>query len=88
MLKPKLKHLRHPLRTLKVAKSMVASRFEMRAFAAQGDRQFAGDPRYRVQYVTEGFASRRISEAPDVALLDRICAAYNATVEQDRKSVV
>jgi hypothetical protein len=81
MLKPKLKHLRHPLRTLKVAKSMVASRFEMRAFAAQGDRQFAGDPRYRVQYVTEGFASRRISEAPDVALLDRICAAYNATVE-------
>jgi len=81
MLKPKLKHLRHPLRTLKVARSMVTSRFEMRAFAAQGDRQFEGDPRYRVQYVTAGFASRRISDADDVALLDRICAAYNATVE-------
>jgi hypothetical protein len=86
MLKPKLKHLRHPLRTLNVAKSMVAALFEMRAFSARADKKFAGDPRYQLQYVTAGFACRRMSGSDDIALLDRICAAYNAAVEHPESS--
>ena len=81
MLKPKLKHLRHPLRTLNVAKSMAVAHFEMRAFADRGDQQFAHDPRYNLQNVTAGFACRREIDTDDTALLNRICAAYKATVE-------
>lgn len=81
MLKPKLKHLRHPLRTLDVAKSMVVAHFEMRAFANCGDQHFARDPRYNLQNVTAGFACRRDIDTEDTALLNRICAVYKATVE-------
>lgn len=81
MLKPKFKHLRHPLRTLDVATKLVAASVEMRVFADRGDRRFAGDPRYKLQNVTAGFASRRHTESHDTALLGRICAAYNATIE-------
>lgn len=84
MLQPKLKHLRHPLRTLDVAKTMVAAHFEMRAFAHHADRRFADDPRYNLQNVTEGFASRPDTGRDDTALLNRICAAYQAAVKHRR----
>jgi hypothetical protein len=80
MLKPKLKHLRHPLRTLDMAKRMVGTHFEMRAFADHADREFAEDPRYNLQNVTAGFAGRADIDADDTALLKRICAAYQATI--------
>jgi O-methyltransferase domain len=80
MLKPKLKHLLHPFRTLDVAKRMVAAHFEMRAFADHADRQFADDPRYNLQNVTAGFACRRDIDTDDTALLNRICTAYKATI--------
>jgi hypothetical protein len=80
MLKPKLKHLHRPLRTLKTAKRMVATHFEMRAFADRADRQFADDHRYNLQNVTAGFAGRVDNNADDTALLQRICAAYQATI--------
>ena len=81
MLKPKLKHLRHPLRTLDVAKRVVAAHFEMRASADHADQQFADDPRYTLQNVTAGFACQRDIDTDDTALLNRICAAYKATIE-------
>src|SRR5471030_819300 len=81
MLKPKLKHLRHPLRALNVATKMVSARFEVRDFANRGDKKFATDPRYKLQNVTAGFACRRNDAGNDNAILDRICAAYNATIE-------
>jgi hypothetical protein len=81
MLKPKLKHLLHPVRTLDVAKKMVAAHFEMRAFADRGEREFADDPRYDLQNVTAGFACRRDIDSDDTAVLDRICAAYQAAIE-------
>jgi putative sugar O-methyltransferase len=81
VLKPKLKHLRHPLRTLDVAKSMAVAHFEMRSFADRGDEEFAHDPRYNLQNVTAGFACRQDVDTDDTALLNRICAAYKATVE-------
>lgn len=81
MLKPKLKHLRHPLRTLNVATKMVSARFEMRDFAKRGNKKFATDPRYELKNVTAGFACRRTGDGDDNAILHRICAAYNATIE-------
>ena len=84
MLKPKLNHLRHPLRTLNTAKRMVAMHFEMRAFAARAERQFADDLRYNLQNVTAGFAGRVDNDADDTALLKRICAAYQATIHHQR----
>jgi O-methyltransferase domain len=86
MLKPKLKHLRHPLRTLSVARSLVTAHFQMRAFADRAEQKFAADPRYQLQHVNDGFASRQVSGFDDVALLERICAAYNATVEHPKFS--
>ena len=81
MLKPKIKHLRHPLRTFGVAKSMVAAQVELRAFADRSDRKFRGDPRYQLQNVTAGFASRPDIDSDDTALLNRICASYKAAIE-------
>ena len=78
----KLKHLLHPLRTIRVAKQLVAARLDMRRFAERGERSFAHDPRYNLQSITEGFASRLNTSTGDTALLDRICAAYIATVQR------
>lgn len=80
MLKPKLKYLRHPLRTLDVAKRMLAAHLEMRAFADHADRRFAHDPRYNLQYVSAGFTGQPDIDTDDIALLNRICAAYQATL--------
>jgi hypothetical protein len=78
MLKPKLKHLLHPLRTLRVAMRLVAARWEMHSIARKGDHSFAGDPRYHLQNVSDGFAQRFQPPSDDTALLERICAAYVA----------
>jgi hypothetical protein len=86
MLKPKLRHLRDPRRTLGVAKSMVAAQFAMRAFAGRGDKKFRDDPRYDLKNVTAGFASRQDIDTDDTAVLNRICAAYKATVEHPSRS--
>jgi hypothetical protein len=84
MPKPKLKHLRHPLRTLRVAMRLVAARWEMHRIARKGDRSFAGDPRYHLQNVSDGFAERVQPPSDDTALLERICAAYiAATAKED-----
>ena len=84
----KLKHLLHPLRTMRVAKQLVAARLDMRRFAERGERSFAHDPRYNLQSITQGFASRVNTSTDtgtrDTALLDRICAAYIATVRQQK----
>jgi hypothetical protein len=60
---------------------MAVAHFEMRAFADRADQQFAHDPRYKLQNVTAGFASRPDTDTDDTALLHRICAAYKAAVE-------
>ena len=87
----KLEHLRHPFRTATVAKDRVAARLNMRRCADSGERRFRDDPRYRLENVTEGFASgpfpmsddeqRCRAEPDDAALLERICTAYIKAVE-------
>jgi hypothetical protein len=73
----KLKHLRHPLRTAQAARDLLANYWAVRKLTARGERRFRGDPRYDLQNVTDGFASRLDDGEDDTELLHRICKAYN-----------
>jgi putative sugar O-methyltransferase len=80
----KLKHLRHPLRSANVAKSLVMERWKTQRFAYLGERHFAGDARYDPQSVTEGFAERIDNSTADTALLERICDSYIKAATQEK----
>jgi hypothetical protein len=82
----KLKYLHHPLRTLSNAKAMLTARLSMRSFASHGRRKFKGDPRYNLQNVTDGFASRLDDSRDDTELLERICTAYIKSVERQKSA--
>jgi putative sugar O-methyltransferase len=78
----KLKYLRHPFRTAKVAKGLFTARWSMWRFASYGERRFRGDARFDLSFVTNGFQSRIDSSSDDTEILKRICAAYNKATEQ------
>jgi putative sugar O-methyltransferase len=80
----KLKYLRHPVRTAKVAKDLFAARWSMWKFAGYGERRFKGDARFDLQHVTNGFQSRVDSSTDDTAMLRRICTAYIKATQQQR----
>lgn len=81
-MKPKLKHLRHPLRAATAAQALIAARWNMRRSADRGGRRFRDDPRYDLRNVIDGFASRLGDETEDATLLERICTAYIKAVRQ------
>jgi hypothetical protein len=85
-MKLELRHLLHPLRTANAARSLLEERLDGRRFANRGERHFAGDPRYDLQRVTEGFADRIEDGADDAALLERICSAYVKAAKQEQRS--
>jgi hypothetical protein len=76
----KARYLRHPIRTAKTANALVRARLTMRNLAASGRHKYNDDPRYDLQNVTDGFASRLGARDDDSELLERICAAYIKTV--------
>ena len=82
----KLKHLLHPLRTARVAKIRLQAHLNMRRFASHSRRHFRNDPRYDLQNVTNGFASRFDNSRRDTALLERICSAYAKSVEDQQSA--
>ena len=73
---PELTHLRHPIRAAKVAKALVAERWNMWRFVDRGQRHFARDARYDLRSVTKGFTPRIDNRSSDTTLLDRICTSY------------
>jgi putative sugar O-methyltransferase len=81
-MRPKLKHFRHPLQTVNAAKALVAERANMARFLDRGERHFGADPRYDLESVTAGFATRQDNQNIDAAVLERICSAYIAAVKQ------
>jgi putative sugar O-methyltransferase len=85
-MKLKSKHLRHPLRTAKLAKALLAERINMARFADRGERSFAGDPRFDLRSVTAGFAARLDDRSADAMLLERICTAYIKAVETQQSA--
>ena len=78
----KLKHLRHPIRSLSTAWSLIAMQWNVIRLVYRGERRYRNDPRYDPQNVTDGFAPRAHGEKDDTALLQRICKAYIAASEQ------
>jgi hypothetical protein len=60
---------------------MLAARLEMRRFAREGEMRFRADPRYNLENVTRGFAPRFRCSADDTELLERICEAYCASIQ-------
>jgi putative sugar O-methyltransferase len=79
-----LKHLLHPLRTALIARQFVANQLSLARRAYQGKRLYAGDARYDLERVAEGFRPRVQDQADDTKLLDRICSAYLRSIEQQR----
>lgn len=69
------KHLFHPLRTARVAKSRLATQI-----------RFRNDPRYDLNNVTQGFAPRLDDSGGAASVLERICRAYNRAVSQPQCS--
>jgi hypothetical protein len=72
----RLKHLLHPLRTVRIATNRLRAHINMRRFASDSARRFEDDPRYDLQNVTDGFVSRFDKTDDDIGILIRICVAY------------
>ena len=84
MIKPKIKHLRHPLRTAAAAKDLAALHFKIKMLGDRGYRRYRKDPRYDLMNVSNGFASRLEVLPGDSKLLERICASYIRAVKRER----
>ena len=76
----KLKHLRHPLRTLAKVKAAFASYLNIKILATRGDARFKDDARYNLRSVRDGFLPR-LRDGGDTAILQRICDAYFRAAE-------
>ena len=74
--------LSHPIATAKRARARLALQAHMWTFAYHGKRRFRGDPRYDLQSVTDGFRAGIADRFDDTHILERICEAYNRTVER------
>ena len=84
MIRPKIKHLRHPLRTAAAARNLLSLYLGIRSFGDRGERRYSGDSRYDLMNVSKGFASR-VEESPaDWNILERICTAYIRAVRREQ----
>jgi hypothetical protein len=76
----RLNNLFHPLRAARKAKASMAAHIRMWKFGNHGRKRFRGDPRYDLQNVSRGFAPSGEQASDDTALLERISAAYSASL--------
>jgi hypothetical protein len=84
MTRIKLKSLRHPSRTARTLRTHLLAHLSMRRFAGESAKRYSGDPRFHPQNVTDGFASRMDDSGDDIALLERICSAYNRALDGEQ----
>jgi putative sugar O-methyltransferase len=82
-MKPKLKHLLHPVRTVALARSKAAMYVDLWRFGQRSRQHFQGDSRYHLDHVSQGFSSRIDDSGSDAALLERICTAYNKAAQRE-----
>jgi hypothetical protein len=80
----RVEHLFHPLGIARTFRMRVRLRLHLRRFAAQSETRFRDDPRYQLENVTNGFASRLDDSGDDTEMLRRICTAYARTVADER----
>ena len=74
----------NPLKRTERAKELTVELWRAREFVRRGERHFAGDRRYDLQSVLDGFASRIDDSDGDQALLERICASYQKAAQQEQ----
>lgn len=86
MIKPRLKHLRHPLRTAAAAKEHIGHYCEILGLGDRYGRLYRGDARYDLAAVSNGFAARLSDSDKDEEMLERICAAYGCAIERGRST--
>jgi hypothetical protein len=83
-MKPRIKHLRHPLRTAAAARSRLALYLTIKRLGDRSHRHYRGDARYDLVNVTNGFISRLEDSPRDDEVLERICAAYIEAAQRER----
>ena len=76
------RHLSHPFRSMAAVRRQVAQYLWMRQLAASFTRRYGADPRFDLQSVKAGFASRHDNMAEDFDALRRISTAYRLAIEQ------
>jgi hypothetical protein len=86
MISPKLKHVRHPLRTVGAARRILSMNREIKRLGDKVYDRYRLDPRYDLASVSEGFAPRAATPPRDAELLERICAAYIRATERERSA--
>jgi hypothetical protein len=82
-MKPRIKHLRHPLRTAAAARSLLALYLNIKSLGDRSHRHFRGDARYDLTNVSNGFTSRLDDSSGDDEILERICAAYIGAAQRE-----
>ena len=83
-MKPRIKHLRHPLQTAAAARETLAFYLKIKSFGDRSHRHYRGDARYDLMNVSDGFTSRLEDSSEDDEVLERICAAYIEAAKQER----
>ncbi|MGO4213111.1 putative sugar O-methyltransferase [Terriglobus sp. 2YAB30_2] len=81
----KTRHLLHPWKTIRTVRDLLAAHRDLQRFAQESERRFRGDPRYRLDDVSAGFALHAMDEEQDDDdLLTRICDAYLQAAEIEK----
>jgi hypothetical protein len=83
-MKPRIKHLRHPLRTAAAARDLLALYLNIKSLGDRSYRHYRGDARYDLMNVSNGFTSRLEDPSDDHEVLERICEAYIAAAQGER----
>ncbi len=83
-MKPRIKHLRHPLRTAAAARSLLALYLNIKNLGDRSHHHYREDPRYDLLNVSNGFTSRLDDSFEDDEILERICAAYIGAAQRER----
>ncbi|MGB0121965.1 MAG: putative sugar O-methyltransferase [Silvibacterium sp.] len=83
-MKLKMKYLRHPLRTAANARNRVAQYVDIKRFGDRSESLFRGDVRFDLENVSRGLRSHTGDLSGDAELLERICTAYNKSLQQEQ----
>ena len=83
-MKPRIKHLRHPLRTAAATRNLLALYLNIKNLGDRSHRHYRGDTRYDLMNVSNGFTSRLDDSSGDEAIVERICAAYIGAAQRER----
>jgi hypothetical protein len=83
-MKPRIKHLRHPLQTAAAARNLLALYLTIKSLGDRSHRHYRGDARYDLMSVSNGFASRPEDTCEDDEVLKRICSAYVRAAQRER----